>query len=159
VTPPSDADNRCVIVPDTVRSSPTSERLPMKLSEIKTNDELLAEQLQANPEFRAEWERTALARAVAVAVVRWRAERELSQRDVAQLLDMDQPQVARLERGDVNPSIETLMRVSSGLGIEFTIDVRPAHSEARLVTKEAQTDNAVGTLETEHAELLVAAAG
>jgi len=124
---------------------------------MKTNDELLAEQLQADPGFRAEWERTALARAVALAVVRCRAERELSQRDLAELLDMEQPQVARLERGDVNPTIETLMRVSAGLGIEFTIDVRPAHSEARLVTIEAQTENAVGTLATDSAQLLVAA--
>jgi transcriptional regulator with XRE-family HTH domain len=39
---------------------------------------------------------------------------------------MKQPQVARLELGEVNPSMETLMRVSAQLGIEFTIDVRPA---------------------------------
>ena len=30
----------------------------MKLSEVKTNDELIAEQLRTDPEFRAEWERT-----------------------------------------------------------------------------------------------------
>ena len=37
----------------------------MKLSDLKTNDGLIAEQLHSDPEFRAEWERTALA-------VRWR---------------------------------------------------------------------------------------
>ncbi len=129
----------------------------MKLSDIKTNDELIAEQLKNDPEFRAEWERTALARAVAVAVVRCRAGRELSQRDLANLLGMEQPQVARLERGDVNPSMETLMRVANGLGIEFTINVRPANAKARLVTKQAQTHSAVGTLSTDRAEMLVAA--
>ena len=41
----------------------------MKLSDMKTNDELIAGQLRTDPEFRAEWERTALARAVAVAIV------------------------------------------------------------------------------------------
>ena len=45
----------------------------MKLSEMKTNEELIAEQLRSDPEFRAEWERTALARAVAVAIVRYRS--------------------------------------------------------------------------------------
>jgi hypothetical protein len=39
---------------------------PMKLSEMKTNDELIAEHLRTDPEFRAEWERTALR-------VRWRS--------------------------------------------------------------------------------------
>jgi len=130
----------------------------MKLSELKTNDELLAEQLRDDPEFRALWERTALARAVAVAVVRHRAERGLTQRDVATLLEMTQPQVARLERGDVNPSMDTLMRVAGGLGIEITIDVRPSNAKARLVTKKAQTDHALGHVETGQVDVLVAAA-
>jgi ribosome-binding protein aMBF1 (putative translation factor) len=130
----------------------------VKLSEMKTHEELLAEQLRDDPEFRAEWERTALARAVAVAVVRYRAEHDLSQRDLAVQLGMTQPQVARLERGDVNPSMDTLMRVAAGLGIELTIDIRPANAKARMVTKKAQTDNVVGDVETEHVGVLVAAA-
>ena len=83
-----------------------------------------------DPEFRVEWERTALARAVAVAIVRYRSDHDLSQRELAQRLGMKQPQVARLELGEVNPSIETLMRVASRLRIEFTIDVRPAGPRA-----------------------------
>jgi transcriptional regulator with XRE-family HTH domain len=129
----------------------------MKLSEMKTNDELIAEELRSDPEFRAEWERTALGRAVAIAIVRYRAEHDLSQRDLAQRLGMKQPQVARLELGEVNPSMDTLMRIASQLEIEFTIDVRPAGSPARNVTKHAQTENLVGSFRTADAELLVAA--
>jgi transcriptional regulator with XRE-family HTH domain len=129
----------------------------MKLSELKTNDELIVEQLRTDPEFRAEWERTALARAVAVAIVRYRADRDLSQRGLAERLGMKQPQVARLELGEVNPSMETLMRVSAQLGIEFTIDVRPAGTPVRNVTKRAQADNVVGSFSTDDAEILVAA--
>jgi transcriptional regulator with XRE-family HTH domain len=130
---------------------------PMKLSEMKTNDELIAEQLRTDPEFRAEWERTALARAVALTIVRYRAEHDLSQRELAQRLGMKQPQVARLELGEVNPSMETLMRISAQLGIEFTIDVRPAGTPARNVTRHAQTESLVGAFRTDEAELLVAA--
>ena len=130
---------------------------PMKLSEMKTNDELIAEQLRTDPEFRAEWERTALARAVAVAIVRYRADHDLSQRELAERLGMKQPQVARLELGEVNPSMETLMRASAQLGIEFTIDVRPADSPARNVTKRAQNEGVVGTARAHDAVLLVAA--
>jgi transcriptional regulator with XRE-family HTH domain len=129
----------------------------MKLSEVKTNDELIAEQIRTDPEFQAEWERTALARGVAVAIVRYRAEHDLSQREIADRLGMKQPQVARLELGEVNPSMETLMRISAQLGIEFTIDVRPAGAPARNVTKRAQTDDVVGTFSTSTAALLVAA--
>ena len=48
------------------------------LTDWPTNDDLIAEELRADPQFRADWERTALARAVAVAVVRHRAEHDLS---------------------------------------------------------------------------------
>jgi transcriptional regulator with XRE-family HTH domain len=69
-----------------------------------------------------------------------------------------QPQVARLERGDVNPSMDTLVRVAVGLGIELTIDVTPANHKPRLVTKRALTDNVVGGIHTERADVLVAVA-
>jgi transcriptional regulator with XRE-family HTH domain len=129
----------------------------MKLTEMKTNDELIAEQLRTEPEFRAEWERTALARAVALVIVRHRADHDLSQRELAERLGMKQPQVARLELGEVNPSMETLMRVSAQLGIEFTIDVRPAGTPVHNVTKRAHTRNLVGSFCTDEAEILVAA--
>jgi transcriptional regulator with XRE-family HTH domain len=70
---------------------------------------------------------------------------------------MKQPQVARLERGEVNPSIGTLMRIAAQLGIEFTIDVRPAGAPARNVTIRAQRENVVGVVGTDHADFLVAA--
>lgn len=129
----------------------------MTLREMKTNDELIAEQLRTDPEFRAEWERTALGRAVAVAIVRFRAKHDLSQRELAERLGMKQPQVARLELGEVNPSMETLMRVSAQLAIEFTIDVRPAGTPVHNVTKRAQANRLVGSLRTDEAEILVAA--
>ncbi len=129
----------------------------MKLSEMETNDESTAEQLRVDPEFRAEWERTALARAVAVAIVRYRTDHDLSQRELAERLAMKQPQVARLELGEVNPSMGTLMRVSAQLGIEFTIDVRPAGTPVHNVTKRAQAANLVGSFSTDAAEILVAA--
>lgn len=129
----------------------------MKLSEMKTSDELLAEQLRDDPEFRAEWERTGLARAIAVAVVQFRTDRGLSQRQLATNLGMTQPQVARLERGDVNPSWDTLIRVAVGLGIELNISVTPAHHKPTLVTKRALKEKVVGELHTDRADVLVAA--
>ena len=71
---------------------------------MKRNDELIAEQLRTDPEFCAEWERTVLARAVAVAIVRYRSEHDLSHRELAERLRMKQPQVVRLELGEVNPN-------------------------------------------------------
>ena len=98
-----------------------------------------------------------LSRAVAVAIVRYRAEHDLSQRELAERLRMKQPQVARLELGEVNPNIDTLMRISAALGIELTIDVLPAGAPARNVTKRARANNVVGSVRTDEAELVVLA--
>lgn len=129
----------------------------MKLSQLKTSDELLAERLESNDEFRAEWERTALARFIAIEVLRHRSDRGWSQRRLGEALGMSQPQVARLEGGEVNPRFDTLVRVAAGLGIELTIDVTPKDRKPHLVTKRAQTTNAVGAIHTDEANLLVSA--
>jgi len=70
---------------------------------------------------------------------------------------MKQPQVARLELGEVNPSMETLTRVSAQLGIEFTIDVRPTGTPAYNVTRRAQANNLVGSFRGDDVQILVAA--
>ena len=58
----------------------------MELTDLKTSEELLAEQLASDPAFRAEWERTALARGVSVALVRYRGARGPSQKQLGELL-------------------------------------------------------------------------
>ncbi len=96
----------------------------MKPSDLKTAEDALAEDLQ-DPEFRREWERTALARAVSERLVQYRIEHGLTQTALARKLGMQQSAIARLEAGDHNPSIDTLSRLSRGLGINFNIVVRP----------------------------------
>jgi transcriptional regulator with XRE-family HTH domain len=75
--------------------------------------------------FRREWERTALAGAVALRLVEYRAEHGLSQRALAAKLGMKQPAIARLEAGDHTPSIDTLVRLSRGLGMRFRLEITP----------------------------------
>jgi transcriptional regulator with XRE-family HTH domain len=89
-----------------------------------------------DPEARAEWERTALARAVAVEVIRYRSRHGLTQTALAELLGMRQPAVSRLELGETNPSWETLVRLSDALGIEFLVDIAPAGRRPRLLGPE-----------------------
>ncbi len=86
--------------------------------------EVLAEDLK-DPAFRAEWERTALARAVALAVLGYRIKHKLTQTALARRLGVRQPHVARLEMGEHTPSLEMLQRLSRRLGLRFIIDVAP----------------------------------
>lgn len=110
----------------------------MKLSDLPTHEEVLAEHLDADPAYRREWERTALARAVAVKVIAYRAEHSLSQTALAKRLQMSQPAIARLESGEHNPSFPMLLRLSDALGIELAIDIAPTGQEPQLIGKRAR---------------------
>jgi ribosome-binding protein aMBF1 (putative translation factor) len=118
---------------------------------------LLAEEMARDPEFREEWEKTALARLVAVQLIKHRAANKLSQRALAERLGKKQPYVARLEAGETNPDIETLVNISQALGIEFVIDIAPAAKMPTLVPQEVVAEHA--TTRRSGVSVVVAAAG
>ena len=108
----------------------------MRLSELQSIDGVLEEELR-DPAFRREWERTALARAVAIDVIRHRASRGLSQRALAEVLEWKPAQVARLEQANHSPSIETLLHLSRRLGLHFAVSIGPAEAPSGLRTKKS----------------------
>src|SRR5215475_10681904 len=101
-----------------------------KLSDLNTASQIAAEEL-LDPEIRREQERTALAHAVAMRVIRYRIDQGLSQTALARLLGMHQPAIARLEAGDHEPSLATLSRLARVLGFEFHIAITPDSFELR----------------------------
>jgi ribosome-binding protein aMBF1 (putative translation factor) len=99
-----------------------------------SNAEMLDGMLK-DPQFREQWERTALARAVAEAVIRYRADRGLTQTALARLLGWSQPVVARLEAAEHNPSMDTLVELARKLGLRVHVDVGPKTGVVAKVTK------------------------
>jgi transcriptional regulator with XRE-family HTH domain len=130
----------------------------MKFSDMKTLDEVLAEELQ-DPEFRARWAKTALARAIANQVIAYRDRHDLTQTQFAERLGMKQPAVARLEAAEHNPSIETLVKLATALDVEVNININPKSEPPKLATKRARTTDAVSTGTFDKTEVLVAAHG
>jgi transcriptional regulator with XRE-family HTH domain len=104
----------------------------------KTFEELLAEEKLRDPEFAAEWQRTALAREFADVILSYRIDEKLSQRQLAKRLGVSQPRVAKLESGEHNPSVDTIISVVRQLGVEFAIDVAPTDRKLALVTARAR---------------------
>lgn len=102
----------------------------MTQTRLRSTAEIRTEQLRQDPAFRAYWERTALARAVALAVIGYRVQHHLTQTQLAEKLGVRQPQVARLEMGEHNPSLEMLQRLARTLGLRFIIEVAPAGAGA-----------------------------
>ena len=101
------------------------------------------EALNSDDDFRREWLRLAPARQFAVMLIGSRADRELSQRALAEKLGVSQPRVAKMESGEQNPDFDTIVDTVERLGTEFVLDVGPAQYEAKLVTKSAKTSGAV----------------
>ena len=54
-----------------------------------------------------------------------RAERGLSQRELAQLTGTTQSAIARLERGGRPPRIDTLLRIAEALDCDLAVELRP----------------------------------
>ena len=110
-----------------------------------THGEVIAETLNADPDFRAEWERLAPARKLAVELIRYRAEQELSQTALANQFGVSQPRVAKLESGEHNPDFDTIAHIVEVTGIEFCFDFVPAGRESKLTTKRAREQGTAGT--------------
>jgi ribosome-binding protein aMBF1 (putative translation factor) len=102
----------------------------VKLSELKTAEEVRANDMQ-DLEYRREHERTRLANDVAIKVIQYRVKHGLSQADLARLLGMRQPNVARLESGDHEPTFATLSLLARVLRQDFSVDVKPDRMRLR----------------------------
>jgi ribosome-binding protein aMBF1 (putative translation factor) len=103
----------------------------VKLSEPHTADEIHERHMRDDPDYAAEYKRTEFANEVAIAVLRYRAEHNLSQTGLAARLGMRQPNIARLEAADHEPSLAMLERLARVLGLDFRIDITPEASTMR----------------------------
>lgn len=102
-------------------------------SVLEAAEDLVSAELAADPEFAEVWERLAVARLVAAQLIRYRAERGLSQRALAIELGVSQPRVVELESGEKSPTFDTLVKIAAATGSEFAIDIAPAGATPTLV--------------------------
>jgi len=95
----------------------------MKLSDMVPLERDIQQARASDPEFRRKWDASAFARAVAIEIVRYRADNNLTQAQLGEMTGLSQPAVARLESGDQTPTLKTLQQLSAGTGIKFRVDV------------------------------------
>jgi DNA-binding XRE family transcriptional regulator len=114
-----------------------------RLRETKVDTTMAQLKALDDPSFRAEWQRLAPAREFAVTLLRYRAEHKLNQRQLAKQLGVSQPRVVKLESGEHNPEIDTIIKAVKRLGIEFVLDIAPVSRKPVLVTTRAQKRGAI----------------
>ncbi len=86
--------------------------------------ETLAEQMK-DPQFRAEWDALEPERQIIRAMLEGRAEREVTQKELAEATGIAQADISRLENGTANPSLRTLKRLADGLGMRLKLEFVP----------------------------------
>lgn len=121
-----------------------------RITDLMTHGELVAQEELQDEEFREEWARLAFARAVAAKVIEYRADHDLSQRDLAERIGLPQPQIARLEAAEHEPGDKTLRRLAGALGMEFVKSFAPENQDPKLLTKRAR-EGAVAAPAADHA--------
>ncbi len=92
----------------------------------KFND-FLEEQLK-DPEFRKEYEELQPEHAIVQALIDARKASGLTQRDLSERTGIAQGDISKLERGNANPSIRTLQRLASGMGMVVKVEFLPSPS-------------------------------
>ena len=105
----------------------------MKISDLKNHREMESERAARDPAYAEEMNRLALAAAVSVAVVAYRGRHDMTQTRFAEMLGWKQPHVARLERGDLTPSLESLERLARAGVLEVHLE------QAGTVVRELET--------------------
>ena len=89
----------------------------------KFND-FLNEQLQ-DPEFRREYEALQPERAVIQAIIDARQKAGLTQKELSERTGIAQGDISTLENGNANPSIRTLQRLATGMGMTLKVEFLP----------------------------------
>ena len=92
-------------------------------------DDFLQEQLK-DPEFRKEYEALQPERAIIQAIIDARQQSGFTQKELSERTGIAQGDISKLERGNANPSIRTLQRLATGMGMKLKLEFLPDASAA-----------------------------
>lgn len=84
----------------------------------------LEKKLLSDPEVKKEYEKLTPRYAVISQVIAARLKRGMTQKDVAEKIGTKQSAIARLESGNVNPSLDLLEQIAQVMGYKLTIHLR-----------------------------------
>lgn len=87
-------------------------------------DDYLKEQLQ-DPEFKKEYEALQPEHAIIQAIIDARKKSGLSQKELSERTGIAQGDISKLENGNGNPSLRTLQRLASGMGMILKLEFVP----------------------------------
>jgi len=91
-------------------------------------DEFLEEQLQ-DPDFKAEYDALEPEFAIIHAIIDARKKSGITQEELAKKAGMSQGDISKIERGNANPSLNTLKRLAAGMDMRLRLEFLPADEQ------------------------------
>ena len=91
---------------------------------MKTLDDFLKEELQ-DPEFRKEYEALQPEYETKRAMIQARINSGMTQKQLAEKTGIAQADISKLENGNANPSLRTLQRLASAMGMQVKLEFVP----------------------------------
>lgn len=88
--------------------------------------ETLNQQLK-NPEFKEEWDELEPEYQIIKAMLSSRAEKSMTQKQLADITGIPQADISRLENSNANPSLRTLVRLADGMGMKLKLEFVPVN--------------------------------
>ena len=82
------------------------------------------EELKKNPKFAKEYDRLGPEYEIIEQIIRARAEKGLTQQQLAEITGIPQAHISRIENGKYNPTLKQLKRLAKGLDKELHIEFK-----------------------------------
>lgn len=86
--------------------------------------ETLNEQLKDSA-FKAEWDASEAEYQIIKSMLEARHRKDITQKQLSEITGIAQADISRIENGNANPSIQTLVRLAEGMGMRLKIEFVP----------------------------------
>ena len=91
---------------------------------MRTLETALTEKMQ-EPGFRAEYEALEPEFAIVQAIIDARKNSGLTQKQLSERTGIAQGDISKIEKGEANPSLKTLKRLATGMGMKLHLEFEP----------------------------------
>lgn len=83
------------------------------------------EKQMKDEEFQKEWQETETEYALIRSIAAARKSKHMTQKELAEMTGIDQSDISKIETGNANPALSTLMRLAEGMGMVLHLEFVP----------------------------------
>ena len=76
-------------------------------------------------EFRKEWQESETEYSLIRSIIAARKSRHMTQKELAEATGIDQSDISKIETGNANPALSTLIRLAEGMGMVLHLEFIP----------------------------------